>query len=577
MNLSKKSEIFWFNQAKKLSWNFFPKKIFTKKNNYYSWFPDGKINLYQNLIEVHLVKNSKKKALYILDKNNNVKSYSYNDLDILVNNFLFFLKTKSKNRKIKRIMIHASSSLESAISMLACCKRGIFFSVIFEDLPEFAIEKRLDIFAPDIFITRSKKIYFNFLKKNKYSKIIFLNFNQSKENVGSSKKMKSKTLSSSNSFFCLFTSGSTGVPKGIIHSYGGYSVYLKYTCKNQFGMEPDSLVLTASDAGWINGHSYALFGPLFFGATTILCENPMLLLNNSNLKKVLNLGTTIFYSSVTIIRLMKASINNYNFKNNIIKSLGSMGEPLAPTVAKWYSRKFIKSSSAVVNTYFQTETGGIIASPKFSDTNLKSPHGSVGQLCTNHIKIKKLNSNKKKEFVITTPWPGCMKDVINGKKEWNKYWDKNNNFRMFDLATEYKNSIYIHGRIDDVINIRGHRIGSGEIESVLLKNQSITECCAIAGDDELEGNIFYLFIVTKNNIDKKIINLEIKKNFGSYAIPRKIFNVPELPKTRSGKILRRLLRSMVEKKSIKKEYGDLSTILNIEVVPIIKDIINKNE
>ena len=177
---------------------------------------------------------------------------------------------------------------------------------------------------------------------------------------------------------------------------------------------------------------------------------------------------------------------------------------------------------------------------------------------------------------ILTPWPGCMKRIINGNKEWKKYWDESNNFRMFDLATINKQNIFIHGRVDDVINIRGHRIGSEEIESTVLKIKEIYECSAISVSDDIEGHIIFLFVVSKKNNIDNIISKTIVSNFGSFALPKKIYYISELPKTRSGKILRRLLRSILEN-PLAKNYGDISTILNKEIIYEIKEKILQNE
>ena len=205
-----------------------------------------------------------------------------------------------------------------------------------------------------------------------------------------------------------------------------------------------------------------------------------------------------------------------------------MGEPLAPSVARWFAEKFLKKNKAIVNTYFQTETGGIICSPRYNQNINQVPHGSVGEPFSKFIKINNLDTKKISEITINTPWPGIMKKIINGKEEWNKYWDKDGNFRLFDLATTKKNNVYIHGRNDDVVNIRGHRIGSEEIESILLKLKKITECCAVALEDKLEGSKIYLFVVSNVNLDVNIEKIIIA-NFGTYALPKKIFYVKQLP------------------------------------------------
>ena len=571
---------FWFKLSEDLIWKKKPLKLYSKnKSNNYNWYPDGLINVFENTILNNLDQNlGDKKAIITVGLDEKFKFYTYKDLDILVNSFCNFLKPKIKNIKNPKIMIHSSASIYSAISMLSCAKMGIHFSVIFEDLEYFAIRNRVKLFKPNFLLTSFSKEKFKekFLKKIISKKKIFYlkDFNLSTKNIKNSKTIH---FLANKDFFTLFTSGSTGQPKGIVHSTAGYLAYAKYTCKNQFGMKNNSIVLTASDAGWINGHTYALFGPLSLGATTVLLESPMLLTNIDIFKKILDLQVSILYLPVTLIRILKALNSNLKIKNNFLKTLGSMGEPLAENVGKWYSAAFSLSKKAIINTYFQTETGGIISSPTYVDKTKNVPHGSVGKVSTTSIKMNNLDKNTK-EIIIKTPWPGMMKRILNKSSEWKKYWTKENNFKLFDIGTVKSGNLYIHGRVDDVMNIRGHRLGSEELESVVLKNDYIQECSAVLIDDYLEGSVVVLFIVAKKEINESIIEKCIFDNFGSFAVPKKIFKVKELPKTRSGKILRRLLRTMLENSNIKdkKIFGDTSTMINPKSIQdIIKVITNE--
>ena len=575
---------FWLKQANLLKWQQRPSFAYKKKkNNYVDWYQDGKINVFDNCITRNIELGlGKKIAFHCIDKNKKIKSYSYDEIDKKVNLFSKIIISQLKNRNLSlcKVMIHASASIESAISMLSYTKLGIHFSVIFEDLAPEAISKRMSLFKPDIFFsTFSKKMFKkNILANIKFKKKTkFLFFNELK--YSNSKKIvrtKSKLISGNKEMFTLFTSGSTGEPKGITHASAGYLVYTKYTCKHQFGMNKNTIILTASDAGWLNGHTYALFGPLSFGATAVLIEKPMMLIDDIFLKKVLKLKITILYLPVTLIRLMKMVFRGLKFQTKHLITLGSMGEHIAPSVAEWFAKNFTKKNKPIVNAYYQTENGAIIASPTYNQKTSLVPHGSAGRLASNFLKINKLYKNKKTELKILTPWPGCMKSILNGNKEWKKYWDKSNNFRMFDLATINNKNIFVHGRTDDVINIRGHRIGSEEIESIVLRIKEIYECCAISIINELEGHVIYLFVVSKDNNLNNKISKKIVSNFGTFALPKEIYYISELPKTRSGKILRRLLRSILIN-PLSKNYGDLSTMLNSQIIHEIKDKINHND
>ena len=575
---------FWLEQSKLVEWYQKPSFAFKKKkNNHVDWYPDGKLNIFHNCITKNLELGlGKKVAIHFVNKKKQLKSYTYEEMNEKINSFSNIVKDKLKHKKLFscKVMIHASASIESAISMLSCAKLGILFSVLFEDLAEEAISKRISLLKPDIFFSTCKKKFFTktILKKIKLNKKIKFLFFEDLKNLINKKNyiyIKNNGFKGNRELFTLFTSGSTGMPKGVTHASAGFLVYTKYTCKYQFGMNRNSVILTASDAGWMNGHTYALFGPLSIGATTVLIEKPMLLIDHIFLKKILRLKVTILYLPVTLIRLMKVIFKKLKFQTKYLSTLGSMGEHLAPSVAEWFANNFTNKNNAIVNAYYQTENGAIIASPTYKQKISQVPHGSVGKPVCKYLKINKLLKNKKTEMKILTPWPGCMKRIINGNKEWKKYWDKSNNFRMFDLATINKQNIFVHGRVDDVINIRGHRIGSEEIESTVLRIKEIYECCAISIVDDLEGHVIYLFVVSKkNNIDNKILNT-IVSNFGTFALPKEIYYISELPKTRSGKILRRLLRSILTTPS-SKNYGDITTILNKKVIYEIKEKILRN-
>ena len=570
---------YWKNKINLIEWYQKPKKIIS--NNKKNFYIDGKTNLAYNCIQNNInIGFQNKIAIIFVNEKLEIKKLTYGELSQSIDCFINFLKENFNlnNNQDKIITIHSSSNIVSAISMLACAKMGITHNVIFDDLSKDSIKTRINLTKSKLIITScSKKDYKKKFRDFSKQKIKILHINDS-QILGLSKNVKYlfktpyASVIANKPSFILFTSGSTGVPKGIAHSTAGWLLYTKLSMIEKFGLTNKDIILTASDAGWINGHNYALYGPLSIGATTILLEKPMSLLDLNFLRKILlEIKITVMYLPVTLIRLLKAFDKSLNVKSKHLRLLGSMGEPLSTFVGNWFCKKFSKKKLQIINTYYQTETGAIICSPSFKQSLLFCPAGSVGKPLTKYLGVFiKKNADKKSEILIKNPWPGCLIKVVNGLKSYNNYWDKNNNFRMFDYASQdKKGNYYVYGRMDDVINISGHRIGSGEFENIVLKNKKIKEACAVAIEDKLKGQGFVLFYVSSGNQEKSIKD-NIINTFGAFAIPKSIIKIQELPKTKSGKILRRLLRSLLID-SDSKNVGDVSTMNNPK---IITDIIN---
>ena len=578
--IEKNTTNFWFNKKKLLQWYKLPKKTIISKNNHFYWFPDGKLNVAENCIKKNIdIGLGKKKAIVYIKENGEEKCTTFNDLQILITKFSSIIcEAINFKKKNNNILIHGSASLETSVAMLSSANVGICHCVIFEELENDAIIKRIELIKPNILISKTTNLtkikLFKKLKKKYGYKLIFFDNEFSLDTLVNKKISSNKKKfihNSNNRLFTLFTSGSTGVPKGIVHSSAGYLLFAKYTCMEKFGLSENSTILCASDAGWINGHTYSLYGPLSIGATSIILEKPILVLNNKKLNTILQkYNVNILYMPVTLIRTLKAFNKKLKIRSKYLKTLGSMGEPLAKNVASWYAAAFNLKKKAIVNTYFQTETGGIICSPKFNDN--EKTFGTVGKTLNKFIKLNLKKNLVENDLSIKTIWPGCMIDVINERKVWNKYWNKSGHFNLFDIGSNDKNNnILIHGRNDDVINIRGHRIGSGEIESIIMENDNIAEACVVPIEDEIEGNEIIIFAVINNNNKNLIKNIENKifNVFGSFALPKEIFFVTALPKTRSGKIMRRLLKNMLSKKN--NNIGDTSTMLNKECLAEIRN------
>lgn len=582
MNLNKttikKIENFWLKESKHLQWKSKNEKVlkFYKTKPQWKWFNNWKINIYENCITRNINKGyGNKTCISFIENENKITNLSFLSISKMSDIYCEFFSTLlNKNSKV---MLHLSASIETSVMMLSLSRMGIHFSVIFEELEDLAIQSRINIFKPNLLISSKYLSKPKYLKKN----LIFLNINIIK-NLSKSKTTCNQKISyfdSNKKFFTLFTSGSTGQPKAITHSYGGYTLFANFTCRKQFGLNKNSKILTVSDPGWINGHTYALFGPLSLGSTTIIIKKPYMILNSKILKLINQINPSIVYLPVTLIRILKSLYKKNIFKFSNLKTIGSMGEPLANSVALWYLKFFNPKKKSIINTYFQTETGGIISSPNYNSRDLLSEHGNVGKPSSEFIKLNKIYKKKMSELLIMYPWPGCMIDIENKGNYWKKYFDQNSNFKLFDLATRINSKIFIHGRTDDVVNLRGHRIGTAEIESKIQEINNVIENCAIFLDDNkhVMGGELFIFIVCKNKISLEKIKKKLTKNFGSFSIPKRIIFVYELPKTRSGKILRRLLKKMlIEKNNFKFEDKNYPTILNKRYIGnILNAIINE--
>lgn len=491
------------------------------------------------------------------------------------------------SRKQSKILAIISASEESILFMLSSLRLGTHHCICFEDLSEIAILKRIEIFKPQLIVCRSNLIskIRNVLQKykDKSLSMIVIDINNYKEFENNSNNKSYDDYYFDSSLFTLFTSGSTGTPKAITHNVRDYLDYAKYSTNYFFGINKRSTIFTAVDAGWINGHTYAFYGPLLLGAISIINENPILISMPELLAEYLaSLKVDCFYTSVTQLRLIKSVVKNekrifdFTKKEIHLERIGSCGEPLAHSVGEWASKFFSPKRLSIVNTYFQTETGGVLVAPRDEDGFNKDyscvgkPNNDLGINIASKL-LSKSNLEKQgldpNELLVCKKWKGIFKEIISDKE--SKYFTEEGFFRLSDIGFfDEEGYLYIGGRSDDVINVSGHRISSSEIESVSLSFDKIIDACAVSIPDNLSGNRVILFINSSEK-DLKILNnikTELKQkiinDLSDFHLPKEIYFFKNLPKTKSGKMMRRIMRDLVNNKSFD-DSQDYSTLINM--------------
>ncbi len=606
---------FWEDLAEGLFWQKKWEKAFVHKPPYFQWFVGGKINITENIFEKNPLgfeKIKNKPALIwepepIEEKS---KILTYQELFKEVCRLSNVLK-KLGVKKGDRVGIYLPMIPEVIISMLACVRIGAVHSVVFSAFSSKALQVRLEDTEAKILITadgywrRGKIIN---LKENvdqgiqgtKIEKVIVVKRagnevvmeegrdfwwqNLIKEE---SDKCEAETMDSEDLMFVLYTSGSTGKPKGTIHTCGGYAVQTYWTGKWIFDLKDNDIFWCTSDPGWITGHTYTIYSPLLNGVTTLLFEGSPDWPNPDRWAQIIEkYKVTIFYTAPTAIRMFEKYgaeiIKKYKFES--LRLLGSVGEPIDETAWHWYFREVGKEKCSLVDTWWQTETGGILITSlpgigpfKPTFTGLPFPGVKVDIL---DDKEKSCSPDKEGDLVILPPFaPGLLRGIYkNPEKYLETYWSKFGKtiYLTSDGAYRDKNGlIRIIGRVDDAIKVAGHRITTGEMESAIALHKDIIECAVVGVADEIKGEVPVAFVVSKGNESPELIEEEIvkqiRKEIGPIASPKKVYLVKDLPKTRSGKIMRRILRKLFTGE----ELGDLSTLANPESVEEIKKILTR--
>jgi len=612
----KKPEQFWGKIAKQqLTWY----KPFNKvlksdfKNAKSEWFIGGKVNLCYNALDRHLTTDRKNKAALIWEPDNPStpsRTYTYQQLHYEVCRIANVMLAHGV-KKGDRVTLYMPMIPELAMATLACARIGAVHSIIFGGFSPDSIKDRLEDAKSD-FIMTSDSGY-------RGGKVVPIKANVDAAIAKSSQKIKkvivvrhtgeSVTMSegrdvwwhdevakvsainepakqdSEDPLFILYTSGSTGKPKGVLHTTGGYGVYASFTHKIVFDIQDNDTYWCTADLGWVTGHSYILYGPLINGATSLMFEGIPTFPDNDRFWKVIDKHqVTIFYTAPTAIRALMRFGDEPVTRNRLssLRLLGSVGEPINPEAWLWYHRVVGKGKCPIVDTWWQTETGGILISPIPGVTTTKPGSATLPFFGVQPLLVdnegKTLKGATDGNLCIQFPWPSIMRSVYGDKDRfYNTYFSTFKGYYFTgDGCRRDKDGYYwITGRVDDVINVSGHRMGTAEVESALVLHHSVAEAAVVGYPHDIKGQGIYAYVILKEGIAatdelKKQLVAQVAKEIGPIAKPDQIHFTPGLPKTRSGKIMRRILRKIAAGET--SALGDTSTLADPSIVDqLVKD------
>ena len=599
-------EQFWSDVADSFIW----KKKWSKVFEYdfskpkFEWFVDGKLNITENCLDRH-VENTPEKTAIIFEPNNpedETLHISYKDLHSKVCSFANVLKNNNV-KKGDRVCIYLPMVPELAIAVLACARIGAVHSVVFAGFSSTALAARINDASCKMVLTSDGSFRGNktidlksivdealndcdcvesVIVLNRINSGITLNKNEKWWHDELSKvndNCPAEIVDSEDPLFILYTSGSTGKPKGMVHSCGGYMVYSSYSFKNVFNYNDGDIYWCTADIGWITGHSYIVYGPLLNGATTLMFEGVPSYPDFGRFWAICEkYKVNQFYTAPTAIRALAKHpvelVNKYDLGS--LKVLGTVGEPINEEAWDWYNNNIGKGKCPIVDTWWQTETGGIMITSLANVTEGKPTFATKPMMGIQPVLFdensKEFNENNKNGILgIKFPWPSIARTIYGDHERYKNvyfsaypgyYFPGDGAFR--DDDGNYR----ITGRVDDVVIVSGHNLGTAPIEDAINMHDNVVESALVGYPHDIKGNALYAYVILKDdsishNIFKEINDL-ISKTIGPIAKPEKIQIVPGLPKTRSGKIMRRILRKIASGE--KENFGDISTLLNPEVV-----------
>ena len=603
---------FWSDQAKNLLWFSTWNKTLDWRPPFAKWFVGGTINASYNALDIHQNTKYDKPAILWEGENGDSRRLTYGDLFIEVQKFANVLKSLGV-KKGDRVTIYLPMVPELPIAMLGCARIGAIHTVVFSGFSAASIKDRIDDSKSKVIITadggyrrgkivKLKDVIDDAIKDSEFVKhVVVLERTKNKISLSSKDKLwtnlmetvsdscDAEKLPSDHPLYILYTSGTTGKPKGVLHGTGGYLTHLYSTFKWAFDIKDSDVFFCTADIGWVTGHSYVVYAPLLHGATQVMYEGAPDFPDMSRMWNILQkYSVSIFYTTPTALRMfMKFGDDIPNsFNLSSLRLLGTVGEPINPEVWKWYYKVIGKEKCPIIDTWWQTETGGIMISPLpgLETIPLKPGSGTLPIPGTSIDIVDEFGTevspNTKGYLVIKNPWPGMLLTLWGDDEKYKTvYWSKYPNcYYPGDYALKDDDGyLWLLGRADDVLKIAGHRIGTAELESCIVSDNNVAESAVCGIPDEIKGEVIIAFVVLKNGITTDKIILEknlytkIRNDIGAIATPKQIYFVSKLPKTRSGKIMRRLLKSIGSGDTI----GDTSTLDDVSVVVEIQKIVQE--
>ncbi len=615
----KRKEKFWAEQAKQLVW-FKPwKKILNWNPPYAQWFVGGKLNASVNCLDRFLGTPTQNKAAILWEGEPwDTQTLTYRQLYNEVCKFANVLK-KLGVQKGDRVILYMPMVPELVIAMLSCARIGAVHSVVFGGFSSEALRDRINDAEARLVITASggfRRGSVIQLKKNvdvaleecpTVKNVVVVNramdpthvplkagrdFWWHRLMVDAGLKCEPEKMDSEDILFTLYTSGTTGKPKGIVHTTAGYLLGVNLTTRWIFDLKESDIYWCTADIGWVTGHSYIVYGPLSNGATVVMYEGSPDFPEKDRFWKIIEkYGVTIFYTAPTAIRTFMKWGEEYPKKCDLssLRLLGSVGEPINPEAWMWYYRNIGEERCPVVDTWWQTETGCILISPLPGLTKLKpgSATAPFPGICAKVVDEsgKEVPTGSGGYLVLTEPWPSMLRGIYGDPERYHQqYWSKFPGLYFTgDGAKKDKDgNFWLLGRIDDVMNVSGHRISTMEVESALVDHPSVAEAAVVGKNHDVKGQAIAAFVTLKEGVNGsnghheellEKIKAHVVKKIGALARPDDIYFSAELPKTRSGKIMRRLLRDIAEGRAM----GDTTTLADPTVVDKLKSQYEEGE